>query len=129
VRGTPKRRSAASGERAAGDGVAREELTVPSDTILVTCPNCGDQRVACHQMSLVISEGEQHAYCFRCSECGEVVIRLCDQGVAAKLTAIGVRVSLAGRSDDHPPLTVLDAIRFERLLSEEDLLVRLITGE
>jgi hypothetical protein len=86
-------------------------------------------------MSLVVSDGAQHAYCFRCRECGEVVIRLCDDGVAAKLTAIGVRVSTtnqspAGRSAEQaPPLTMLDALRFERVLRDEDLVVRLITGD
>lgn len=103
---------------------------MPTDTILVTCPNCGDQRVACHDMSLVVSDGEQHAYCFRCHECGEVVVRLCDERVAAKLSAIGVPVSTAGRSTEQaPPLTLLDAVRFERILRDEDLVVRLITGD
>ena len=108
---------------------------MPTDTILVTCPNCGDQRVACHEMSLVVSEGARHAYCFRCRECGEVVIRLCDDAVAAKLSAIGVRVSDANRrltdpcTGQPPPLTHLDAIRFEQLLRDEDLVVRLITGD
>jgi predicted RNA-binding Zn-ribbon protein involved in translation (DUF1610 family) len=102
---------------------------VQSDTILVTCPDCGDQRVACCDMSLVVSEGEQHAYCFRCHECGEVVIRLCDQGVVAKLTAVGVRVAKAVTTESRPPLTLLDVVRFERMLYDEDCVVRLITGD
>jgi hypothetical protein len=87
-------------------------------------------------MSLVVSDGAQHAYCFRCQECGEVVIRLCDDSVAAKLSAIGVRVStanqppLTGRSTEQTPaFTLLDAVRFERILRDEDLVVRLITGD
>ena len=100
-----------------------------SDTILVTCPHCGDQRVACRDMSLVVSEGEQHAYCFRCSECGEVVIRLCDEGVAARLSAIGVRVTQSGEPESPPPLTLLDVVKFERTLRDEDFVVRLITGD
>ncbi len=100
-----------------------------SDTILVTCPNCGDQRVACCDMSLVVSEGEQHAYCFRCHECGEVVIRLCDEGVVARLTAVGVRVAKAATTESLPPLTLLDVVRFERMLYDEDCVVRLIMGD
>jgi len=79
-------------------------------------------------MSLVVSDGEQHAYCFRCRECGEVVIRLCDEGVAARLSAIGVRVT-ATAEPDRPPLTLLDVVKFERALRDEDFVVRLITGD
>ncbi len=98
-----------------------------SDTILVTCPHCGDQRVACHDMSLVVSDGVQHAYSFRCRECGEIVIRLCDEGVAARLSAIGVCVT-ATAEPDRAPFTLRDVVIFERTLRAEDFVVRLITG-
>jgi hypothetical protein len=80
-------------------------------------------------MSLMVSEGAQNAYCFRCRECGEVVIRLCDDGVVARLSAIGVRVTVAAAAEPPLPLTLLDVVKFERMLSKEDYVVRLITRD
>lgn len=102
-------------------------------TILATCPVCGDVRLRTGDVSVVGQHvgpfDVDHRLVFRCPDCRQLAVRLCQADIVDRLREAGVVVAVVrprSDADDLGPLCPADLERFTRLLGREDFVARLV---
>jgi hypothetical protein len=103
-----------------------------STTILATCQACGNVKLKCSDLSIVVSWAGDGIFVFRCPICTRSNARSCERANVERLSDAGARcIDLGRRStrfppSNAPPLVIADVIRFTEALRHEDFLATVI---
>jgi hypothetical protein len=106
-----------------------------SISILATCRTCGNVKLECCDLSIIVSLTGDGLFVFRCPLCGHLNARACGRSDVSRLAEAGVRCIDLGRRQpprvlsDAPALVMDDILRFTDALRDEDYLADVVARQ